>query len=61
MILRIYTIAFNNAFYYPHSGHNESAGGVIASTGFYISGDATNIQYFDDDFVLQFNFKLICG
>jgi hypothetical protein len=44
-----YTIAFNNAFYYPHSGHNESAGGVIASTGFYVSGDATNIQYFDDD------------
>ena len=22
---------------------------MIASTGFYISGDATNIQYFDDD------------
>ena len=44
-----YTINFNNAFYNPHSGHNSSAGGVIASTGFYISGDATNIQYFDDD------------
>jgi hypothetical protein len=44
-----YTINFNNAFYAPHSGHNESAGGVIASTGFYVSGDATNIQYFDDD------------
>ena len=44
-----YTINFNNAFYNPHSGHNESAGGVIASTGFYVSGDATNIQYFDDD------------
>ena len=44
-----YTINFNNVFYYPHSGHNVSAGGVIASTGFYISGDATNIQYFDDD------------
>ena len=44
-----YTINFNNAFYNPHSEHNKSAGGVIASTGFYISGDATNIQYFDDD------------
>ena len=44
-----YTINFNNAFYNPHSEHNKSAGGIIASTGFYISGDATNIQYFDDD------------
>ena len=44
-----YTINFSNAFYNPHSGHNETAGGVVASTGFYISGDATNIQYFDDD------------
>ena len=44
-----YTINFNNAFYNPHSEHNKSAGGVIASTGFYVSGDATNIQYFDDD------------
>ena len=44
-----YTINFNNTFYNPHSEHNKSAGGVIASTGFYISGDATNIQYFDDD------------
>jgi hypothetical protein len=44
-----YTINFNNAFYNPHSEHNKSAGGIIASTGFYISGDATNIHYFDDD------------
>ena len=44
-----YTINFNNAFLWPHSGHNEGAGGVIASTGFYVSGNATNIQYFDDD------------
>ena len=44
-----YTISFNNAFYAPHDGHNKTAGGVIASTGFYISGDASNIQYFDDD------------
>jgi len=44
-----YTINFNNAFLWPHAGHNEAAGGVIASTGFYVSGDATNVQYFDDD------------
>ena len=44
-----YTISFNNAFYAPHDGHNKSGGGVIASTGFYVSGDASNIQYFDDD------------
>ena len=44
-----YTINFNNAFYNPHSEHNKDSGGIIASTGFYVSGDATNIQYFDDD------------
>ena len=44
-----YTISFNNEFYNPHSEHNKSAGGVIASTGFYISGDTTNIHYWDDD------------
>ena len=44
-----YTLNFNNAFYNPHSEHNKSAGGVIASTGFYISGDTTNVHYWDDD------------
>ena len=44
-----YTINFNNAFYNPHSEHNKDSGGIIASTGFYVSGDATNVQYFDDD------------
>jgi len=44
-----YVINFNNAIYNPHSEHNKVLGGVIASTGFYISGDATNIHYFDDD------------
>ena len=44
-----YTVDFNNAFYNPHSGHNATAGGVIASTGFKISGDTTNVMYFDDD------------
>ena len=44
-----YTLNFNNAFYNPHSGHNATAGGVVASTGFKISGDTTNVMYFDDD------------
>ena len=44
-----YNIYYRNAFYYPHSGHNASAGGVVTSTGFKISGDTTNIYYFDDD------------
>jgi len=44
-----YTINFNNAFYNPHSEHNKAGGGVIASTGFKISGDTTNVMYFDDD------------
>ena len=44
-----YTITFNNAFYNPHTDHNKTSGGVIASTGFYISGDTTNIHYYDDD------------
>jgi len=44
-----YNITFNNAFYNPHSEHNKASGGIITSTGFYISGDTTNIHYWDDD------------
>ena len=44
-----YTIQLNNAFYNPHSGHNASSGGILSSTGFKVSGDATNVQFFDDD------------
>ena len=44
-----YTIQLNNAFFNPHSGHNASDGGVLASTGFKVSGDASNVQFFDDD------------
>ena len=43
-----YTLSFNNAFYNPHSGHNASAGGIISSTGFKISG-STNEHFLDDD------------
>ena len=44
-----FNIYFNNALYNPHSGHNASAGGILTSTGFKVSGDATNVQYFDED------------
>ena len=44
-----YTVNYNNALYNPHSGHNASAGGVLTSSGFKISGDATNEYFLDED------------
>jgi hypothetical protein len=44
-----YNVNFNNAFFNPHSGHNADAGGVIASTGFYLDNDTTTEYFFDDD------------
>ena len=44
-----YTVNFSNAFYNPHTEHNKASGGIITSSAFYISGDTTNIHYFDDD------------
>jgi len=44
-----YTLSFNNAFFNPHSGHNSTAGGIVSSTGFKISGDDTNEHFLDDD------------
>ena len=44
-----YNVYFSNALYNPHSEHNKSAGGIITSSGFLVSGDATNEQFFDDD------------
>ena len=43
-----FTINFANPLYNPHSGHNSTSGGIIASTGFYIQ-DNTNEMFFDDD------------
>ena len=43
-----YVVNFNNALYNPHSGHNASSGGIIASTGFYLDGGTTE-YFFDDD------------
>ena len=35
--------------YNPHTGHNSGAGGILTSTGFKVSTDATNEMFFDDD------------
>ena len=43
-----FTVPFGNKLFNPHSGHNSSSGGIIASTGFYIQ-DNTNEMFFDDD------------
>ena len=44
-----YSINFANAFYNPHSEHNKSGGGILASTGFQINGDTTTEYFFDED------------
>jgi len=44
-----YTINFANAFYNPHSEHNKSGGGILASTGFQINGDTATEYFFDED------------
>jgi len=43
-----YTIIFGNGLYNPHIDHNKAAGGIITSTGFFVSGDETE-YFFDDD------------
>jgi hypothetical protein len=45
---RSYNTYFNNALYNPHDGHNSLDGGILTSTGFYIT-DNTNELFFDDD------------
>ena len=44
-----YTVDFGNSFYNPNLEYNKAGGGVTTSTGFYVQGDSSNIQYFDDD------------
>ncbi len=39
---------FGNALYNPHAGHNSMSGGVLISTGVFLSGDIKN-YFFDDD------------
>ena len=39
---------FGNAAYNPHSGHNMSGGGILSTTGFFLSGDSNN-YFLDED------------
>ena len=54
----LYTINFDNTFYNPirhrdtftySEAHAKTLAGVVSSSGFKISGDATNEMFFDDD------------
>ena len=57
-----YRINFNNKFYNPHSGHNASAGGIVASTGFYLNSVTTTTYFFDDDGVGNLRiYSLVAG
>jgi len=44
-----YSLTTGNGLYNPTTGYNKENGGITSSTGFYVQGDSTNIQYFDDD------------
>ena len=39
---------FGNSAYNPHSGHNMSGGGILSTTGFFLSGDSNN-YFLDED------------
>jgi hypothetical protein len=57
-----YRINFNNKFYNPQSGHKASAGGIIASTGFYLNSVTTTTYFFDDDGVGNLRiYSLVAG
>ena len=43
-----YTIAFNNAIYNPHTGHQSSTG-VVQSTGFQLDSNTNREYFFNDD------------
>ena len=43
-----YDIYFRNSLFNPHSGHNKSAGGILTSTGFKVTGSDLE-QFLDDD------------
>jgi len=44
-----YDVYFRNGIYNPHAGHKSGTGGVIATSGFKVTGDTTNVYYLDDD------------
>ena len=43
-----YDIYFRNSLFNPHSGHNSTAGGILSSTGFKVTGSDLE-QFLDDD------------
>ena len=43
-----YDIYFRNSLFNPHSGHNATAGGILTSTGFKVTGSDLE-QFLDDD------------
>ena len=43
-----YDIYFRNSLFNPHSGHNATAGGILNSTGFKVTGSDLE-QFLDDD------------
>ena len=45
---KAYDIVFGNALYNPHTDHNKVGGGILTTTGFFISG-FTDEYFFDDD------------
>ena len=45
---KAYDIVFGNALYNPHADHNKVGGGILTTTGFFVSGDETE-YFFDDD------------
>ena len=44
-----YINEFGNPFYHPNTSYNKDLGGILDSTGFTVTGDSVNTQYFDDD------------
>ena len=43
-----YDIYFRNSLFNPHTGHNATAGGILSSTGFKVTGSDLE-QFLDDD------------
>ena len=43
-----YDIFFRNSLFNPHTGHNATAGGILSSTGFKVTGSDLE-QFLDDD------------
>ena len=44
-----YDIYFRNGIFNPHPGHKSGIGGVIATSGFKVTGDTSTVYYLDDD------------